>query len=67
MLWVHKDIEAEQMLVLSLDMTMVLLWLLDQVVLVALVYVPYNRAQELEGTMGLLKRMMGEVWKREGT
>ena len=48
-------------------MTAVLLRLPDRVLLVASVYVPCNGAQELEGTMGLLRRMMGEARKREGT
>ena len=67
MLCVHKDMEAEQVLLPSSDVTAVLLRLPDRVVLVAAVYVPCNGAQALEGPIGLLGPMMGEVRKREGT
>ena len=67
MLWVRKDMEAEQVSVPSSDVTAVLLRLPDRAVLVASVYVPCNAAQALEGTVGLLRRMIDEIQKKEGT
>ena len=67
MLWVRKDMEAEQVVVHSSDVTAVLLRSPDQVVLVVSVYVPGNAAQALNRTVGLLRRTIDEVRKRQGT
>ena len=67
MLWVRKDLEIEQVSIPSSDVTAVLLRLPDRVVLVASVYVPCNGVEALKGTVELLKGMIEEVRKGEGT
>ena len=61
MLWVRKELEAEQVVVPSSDVTVVVLRLADRAVLVMLVYVPCNDAEVLRKTVGLLGRVINDV------
>ena len=67
MLWVRKDLEAEQVAILSSDLTAVVLLLPDRVVLVVSVYVPGNDEEALRKSVGLLGRLINEVRNHVGT
>lgn len=53
-LWVRKDIECEQAIVPSVDLTVTLLRLPDMSMLLASVYVERGNTAALNGTMRLL-------------
>jgi exonuclease III len=67
MLWVRKDLEAEQVGIQSSDLTAVVLRLPDRAVLVVSVYVPCNDAEALRKTIELLKQLIQEVRNKTGT
>ena len=61
MLWVRKDLEAEQVVVPSSDVTAVVLRLADRAVLVVSVYVAGNDSEALRKTVELLGRLINDV------
>jgi hypothetical protein len=67
MLWVRKDLEAEQVDVASSGLTAAVLRLPDRAILVVAVYVPGNDAEALVETVGLLRRLINEVRNKIGT
>ena len=67
MLWVRKDLEAEQVAIQSSDLTAAVLRLPDRAVLVVSVYVPGNDEEALRKTVGLLGRLINEVRNHVGT
>jgi hypothetical protein len=67
MLWVHKDLEAEQVAVASSGLTAAVLRLPDRAVLVVSVYVPGNDAEALLRIVGLLRSAINDVRNKIGT
>lgn len=67
MLWVRKDLEAEQVAVESSELTAVILRLPDRFVLVVSVYVPGSDAEALLKIIGLLRRLIIDVRNKTGT
>jgi hypothetical protein len=65
-LWVHRDIECEQVDVLSADLTVALLRLPDRSVLLASVYVEGGNVAALSGTMSLLNEAI-RIAQRRGS
>ena len=66
MLWVRKDIECEQMVVPSADLTVVLLRLPDRLVLLASVYVEGVSSAALFETLRLLDDAISTAQRRRG-
>jgi exonuclease III len=66
MLWVRSDIEVEQILVLSADLTAAQVRFPDQAVLVVLVYVEGGSDEALEATMGELDQLIRRFRDRTG-
>jgi hypothetical protein len=66
MLWVHRDIEFEQVSAPSADLTVALLRLPDRSVLLASVYVEGGNAAALSGTMNLLNEAIHIAQRRGG-
>ncbi|PNP51511.1 hypothetical protein FNYG_15897 [Fusarium nygamai] len=58
MLWVNKDIEAEQIPIKTADMTAAILRLPERLVLVVSVYVPGRDDQALQDTCNLLRQVI---------
>ena len=54
MLWINKDIEAEQVAIQSAEMTAATIWLPERLVLVVSVYVPGQDAEALRDTCNSL-------------
>ena len=67
MLWIRKDIEAEQVPVPSADLTAVVLRLPDRSVLVVSVYVEGNDTEALRDTLCKLHQLIQETRNRIGT
>jgi exonuclease III len=67
MLWVNKDVEAEQVPVDSPDITAAIIRLPDRVVLVASVYVPCGDANALKETCENIRRMVTKARRGTGT
>ncbi|KAJ0127393.1 Acetyl-hydrolase [Fusarium oxysporum f. sp. albedinis] len=66
MLWVSREVEAEQVSIESLDVTAAVIRLPDRLVFTASVYVPGGDAQALQDTCGKLGRAITEVRRRSG-
>jgi hypothetical protein len=66
MLWVRKDIEREQVIVPSADLTVALLRLPDRSVLLALVYVEGASSAALFETLRLLDDAISTAQRRGG-
>jgi exonuclease III len=60
MLWINKDIEAEQVLIESPDMTAVI-QLPEQLVLVVSVYLPEGDTQALQNTCNNLCKAVSDI------
>jgi hypothetical protein len=67
MLWVNKDVEAEQIPIESPDMTAALLRLPDRRVLVVSVYVPKEDPQALQSTCDDLRKIIRDTRRNAGT
>ena len=66
MLWVSREVEAEQVTIESPDVTAAVIRLQDRLVFTASVYVPGGDAQALQDTCGKLGRAITEVRQRSG-
>ncbi|TVY62542.1 Retrovirus-related Pol polyprotein from type-1 retrotransposable element R1 [Fusarium oxysporum f. sp. cubense] len=66
MLWVSREVEAEQVSIESPDVTAAVIRLPDRLVFMASVYVPGGDAQALQDTCGKLGRAIMEVRRRSG-
>ena len=66
MLWVNREVEAEQVPIESPDVTAAVLRLPDRLVFTASVYVPGGDAQALRDTCSKLSRAITEVRRRSG-
>jgi hypothetical protein len=67
MLWINKDVEAEQVLVESPDTTAAMVRLPDRIILVASVYVPGCDPQALRDTCNKLRKAITETRRKAGT
>ena len=67
MLWVNKNLEAEQVQIQSPDITAVTIRLPDWVVLVASVYVPGSKAISLQNMCRMLQQAIVSVRRTAGT
>jgi hypothetical protein len=67
MLWINKDIEAEQVMTESPDLTAAIVRLPDQLVLVASVYVPGYDLQALRRIYSMLCNTITEARRKAGT
>ncbi|KAF6525346.1 hypothetical protein HZS61_011141 [Fusarium oxysporum f. sp. conglutinans] len=66
MLWVNKEVEAEQVPIDSPDVTAAVVRLPDRLVFTASVYVPGGDAQALQDICAKLRRAIQEVRRRSG-
>ncbi|RKK24129.1 hypothetical protein BFJ67_g16781 [Fusarium oxysporum f. sp. cepae] len=66
MLWVNKEVEAEQVPIDSPDVTVAVVRLPDRLVFTASVYVPGGDAQALQDICAKLRRAIQEVRRRSG-
>ena len=67
MLWVNKEVKAEQVLIESPDITAALIRLPGRLILVASVYVPGGDAQALRDTCALLSKAIADTRRDAGT
>lgn len=67
MLWINKDVEAEQVMIESPDLTAAIVRLPDQLVLVASIYVPGCDAQALRSICSMLRNAITEARRKAGT
>lgn len=67
MLWINKDVEAEQVAIDSPDITAAIIRLLERLVLVASVYVPGCDPQALRDTCNDLRKTINEVRRKADT
>ena len=65
-LWIRKDIEHEQMPILSSDLTAVILHLAERYVLVVSVYIEPGGTEELEKSLKLLDNMIKKAREKIG-
>lgn len=66
MLWVNKDVEAEQVPVESPDVTAAIIWLPGRVVLIVSVYVPGADAEALKDTCDKIYEAVAKARRRTG-
>ena len=66
-LWINKDVEAEQVAVPSPDITAAIIRLPERSILVASVYVPGLDAQALQDTCDSLRKIIQEVRRKANT
>ncbi|KAK7583226.1 hypothetical protein V3481_012568 [Fusarium oxysporum f. sp. vasinfectum] len=66
MLWMSREVEAEQVSIESPDVTAAVIRLPDHLVFMASIYVPGGDAQALQDTCGKLGRAIMEVRRRSG-
>ncbi|KAM5526660.1 zinc knuckle [Fusarium oxysporum f. sp. phaseoli] len=66
MLWVNKDVEAEQIPIQTADMTAAILRLPGRLVLVVSVYVPGRDDEALQGTCNLLHQVISGARRQAG-
>ena len=66
MLWVNKDVEAEQVPIKTADMTAAILRLPERVILVVSVYVPGGDAQALQDTRNTLRQVISNTRRQAG-
>ena len=67
MLWINKEVEAEQVRIESPDMTAAVVRLPDRLILVVSVYVPGDNARALRETCDHLRKTVREVRRGAGT
>lgn len=67
MLWINKDVEAEQVIIESADVTAAIVRLPDRLVLVASVYVPGCDVQALKSICRMLRNAITETCRKAGT
>ena len=58
MLWIRKDLEAQQIAVESADITVAVLHLLDQLILIGSIYIPLVDPRALQHTLQLLQQLI---------
>jgi exonuclease III len=66
MLWVNKDVEAEQIPIETADMTAAILRLPERLVLIVSVYVPRGDAQALHNTCNALRQVISNTRRQAG-
>jgi exonuclease III len=66
MLWVNKDVDAEQIPIETADMTAAILRLPERLVLVMSVYVPGRDDEALQGTCNLLRQVISGTRRQAG-
>jgi hypothetical protein len=66
MLWVNKDVEAEQIPIETADMTAVILRLPERLALIVSAYVPGGDAQALQDTCNALRQVISDVRGQAG-
>ncbi|EJP60699.1 reverse transcriptase [Beauveria bassiana ARSEF 2860] len=66
MLWIAKDLDAEQVPIESSDMTAALVRISDRVLLVVSVYVEGHDAQALVNTCDTLRKLIQDARRKEG-
>ena len=64
MLWIHKDVEAEQVLVDSYDLTAAVLYLQEYTVLIVSIYIPCNDEQTLITAMHLINKLINDARRK---
>ena len=62
MLQIHKDLEAQQIAVELADITAAVLHLLDQLILIGLIYVPLVDLRALQHTLQLLQQLIESTY-----
>ena len=62
MLWIRKDLEAQQIAVELADITAAVLHLLDQLILIGLIYVPLVDLRALQHTLQLLQQLIESTY-----
>ena len=67
MLWVNREVEAEQVRVESPDLTAAIIWLHERRVLVVSVYIPGGDPQALRDACKKIDRVIAETRRRAGT
>jgi hypothetical protein len=67
MLWINKDVEAEQVMIESPDLTSATVRLPNRLVMVASVYVPGCDPQALRSTCNKLRKAITETRRKAGT
>ncbi len=67
MLWINKDVEAEQVAIPSPDITAAIIRLPERSILVVSVYVPGIDAQALQVTCNSLRKIIQEVRRKADT
>jgi Endonuclease-reverse transcriptase len=67
MLWVNKEVEAEQVQIESPDMTAAIVRLHERQILVVSVYIPGGDPQALRGSCNELRRVIQDVRRNAGT
>jgi hypothetical protein len=66
-LWINKDIEAEQMAIPSPDITAAIIRLPEQSILVVSVYIPGLDAQVLQDIYNSLRKIIQEIRRKANT
>lgn len=64
MLWIHKDVEAEQILINFYDLMIVMLYLQEYTVLIVLIYILCNNKQILITAMHLINKFINDVRRK---
>jgi exonuclease III len=67
MLWINKDVEAEQVAIPSPDITAAIIRLPERSILIASVYVPGMDIQALQDTCNSLRKVIQEVRRKANT
>ena len=67
MLWVNKDVEVEQVLIESPDLTAAVIWLPKRLIFIASVYVEGGDVQALRDTCNHLRKAITKVRRTTGT
>jgi hypothetical protein len=67
MLWINKDVEAEQVMIESPDLTVAIVRLPNRLVMIASVYVPGCNPQALRSTCNKLRKAITETRSKAGT
>jgi hypothetical protein len=67
MLWINKDVEAEQLMIESLDITAVMVRLPNRPIMVASIYVPGCDPQALRSTCNKLRNAITNIRRKAGT
>jgi hypothetical protein len=67
MLWINKDVEAEQVLIESPDLTVAVIWLPKQLIFIASIYIEGGDAQALCDACNHLCKAIIKVQRDIGT